>query len=186
MVKRLAMAMGLACLVLANTALAAAEAAAGTGDSGFGLDLQLRQDSGDFGLGLGISSPRFFSLMHLVLDIDVHWKAGTLKGAADETWVPYGGARLGIMSGSDLADGAGRLYGGGGILALLPLGISDSPFGLGGFGVFGVQFYLEKSRHAAYFFEMGGEGSGLAADRFSGSPRAMNGFFAKTGFRLWL
>ncbi|MEO0332135.1 MAG: hypothetical protein AAF223_10680, partial [Bacteroidota bacterium] len=76
-----------------------------------------------------------------------------------------------------------RLYGEGGIILLLPSDtFSAERTELGGYGLFGFEFYLKNN--ANYFIEIGGVGTGAQADKVPNKPIYSNGLLISTGFRM--
>ena len=78
-----------------------------------------------------------------------------------------------------------RLYGEGGMIALIPNEImSSESLVLGGYGVFGFEFFF--ARFGNYFIEIGGVGSAARANNLPLSPIYSNGMTVSVGFRFFL
>lgn len=153
--------------------------------NGFAFDLRIMDSQGDFGLGIGVLSPPMFKILHIQAGVELNWKNGIPQVATDYTWIPFFKGRLGIVGAADIGNGIGRLYGGGGMLLAWADGIrAANTLVLGGYGIFGFEFWLEPGQNLAYFIEVGGEGSGGRADRLQGSPFFANGFTIASGVRL--
>ena len=102
------------------------------------------------------------------------------------TWSPYGNYSLGFLGVGGVAGGFVRLYGEGGILLVTPPGaISTSSVEIGGYGVFGFEFFMSSHEETpvSYFIELGGVGTGATADKIPGQPIFSNGFLISVGFR---
>jgi hypothetical protein len=79
------------------------------------------------------------------------------------------------------------LYAEGGIVFLFPNPVfSDDDINLGGYGLFGFEFFFteETSRNPSYFIELGGIGTGAVADKIATNPLYANGFLISVGFRF--
>jgi len=75
-----------------------------------------------------------------------------------------------------------RLYGEGGIIALFPSSrFSGETFILGGYGLFGFEFFFDSKNN--YFIEIGGIGTGAVAEKVSGQPIYSNGILINVGYR---
>ncbi len=99
------------------------------------------------------------------------------------TWSPYTNFTLGVVGvGGTISDWA-RLYGEGGVLFILPnSAFSSSSVDVGGYGLFGFEFFMNP--HVNYYIELGGVGSGAKADKIALNPIYSNGFLIQTGFRI--
>ncbi len=149
-----------------------------------GIGFQLSQYQQDFGVGLNVTSPYF---VHKTLAIRVranlmfneHIQSGEM------TWTPYSNITLGVLSSSATMAGFMRLYGEGGVIGIMPSSdFSDESFVIGGYGLFGFEFFM--STHFNYFIEIGGIGSGASADKVPTKPIYSNGLSISTGFRVVL
>jgi hypothetical protein len=76
-----------------------------------------------------------------------------------------------------------RLYGEGGIIGLFPSDeFSSEDFVIGGYGLFGYEFYMNSWSN--YFIEIGGVGTGATADKIENKPIYSTGLVISTGFRV--
>ena len=108
-----------------------------------------------------------------------------LRGTVD-TWNSYYAARLGLVI-ARVPNDFMRLYGELGGLAIFPttdVASSTTP-SYGMYVNFGGEFFLEKSKHASLFLEIGDEFtfSDIGADKFQGSPTMGTGPSASAGVR---
>jgi len=100
----------------------------------------------------------------------------------ETTWSPYSNFTFGVLGVGGTIAGAIRLYGEGGVIAILPssnFSSSDSEFG--GYGLFGFEFFFQDAQN--YFIELGGVGTGARADKIITDPIYSNGFFINVGYR---
>lgn len=150
--------------------------------SGFGLGFQLNETGGDFGLGLNLHSP---ALIKESIQIRLRANAMYLEYANQEeiTWEPYYTIMLGLSSVSTKISEAVALYGEGGVVLLLSSDTySSSATEIGGYGIFGFEFYFADS--FTYFLEAGGVGIGAVADKVENKPIYANGFLMSVGWRV--
>lgn len=101
------------------------------------------------------------------------------------TWTPYTNFTLGLVGvGGTISDWA-RFYGEGGLILILPAeGFSSETSELGGYGLFGFEFFMNS--HINYYIELGATGTGARADKLAFNPIYSNGFLVQTGFRIVL
>lgn len=147
------------------------------------IGFQLGQYQEDFGLGFNLTSPYFIDdRLALRLRFNNMWNEH-LDKSNNTTWTPYLNVSFGIVSIAGEINDFMRLYSEGGILVLFPPDkISSENFEIGGYGLFGFEFYM--SPYTNYFIEMGGAGTGAKADKIIGKPIYSNGFIINTGFRV--
>ena len=148
----------------------------------FGLGLQVTQHQNDFGVGLHATSPYFWN----------HAVAVRLRGnlmfyqhpqGGLSTWTPYYNLSLGIIGASLYAGEHIRVYGEGGAIVLFPSPVfSSQSMHFGGYGLFGVEFYVAK--RANLFMEIGGMGSSATADLINSKPIYSNGMIINAGYRV--
>ena len=149
----------------------------------FGVGFQITQLQQDFGIGLNLTSPYFANGRSAIrLRANTMWNEH-LNSDGETTWTAYSNVSLGFVSiAREIGDFA-RLYGEGGIILLLPPDtFSAERTELGGYGLFGCEFYLKNN--ANYFIEIGGVGTGAQADKVPNKPIYSNGLLISTGFRL--
>lgn len=153
--------------------------------SKFGIGFQLEQIQRDFGLGLNITTPYFFnSKMAIRLKGNYLWH-DHLDASLEHTWSPYSNASLGMVYKVGEIKNFIRLYGEGGLITVFPSTNFAAPTTkIGGYGLFGFEFYFHKNFN--YFIELGGAGTGAVADRVPGKPIYSNGFIINVGFRTQL
>lgn len=172
----------LSAFILISSGIAAQEAPSGKMSFGFNL----AQYQKDFGLGITATSPFF---LHESLAIrfraNVMWNEHVDMNLASPeiTWSQYTNLTLGVIGvGGTISDWA-RLYGEGGVLFILPnADFSSSSLDVGGYGLFGFEFFMNP--HVNYYIELGGVGSGARADKIALNPIYSNGFLIQTGFRI--
>ncbi len=148
----------------------------------FGFNLGQYQK--DFGLGFNITSPYF-----LQESVAVRFRTNFMfyehVKNLEITWTPYTNFTLGIVGvGGTISDWA-RLYGEGGVILIIPDDeFSSESSDIGGYGLFGFEFFMNP--HINYYIELGGVGSGARADKILLNPIYSNGFLIQTGFRVVL
>ena len=153
--------------------------------NGFGFGMHLAQYQRDFGLGLNVTSPYFINdRTALRLRANMAWNEH-LDTSNEMTWSKYSSMSIGFTNiAGQIADRI-RIYGEGGIQLLFPSDlISTSNLEMGGYGLFGFEFFM--SDHHNYFIELGGLGIGAKADKLATKPIYSNGFVMNVGFRLQL
>lgn len=161
-------------LVLAIITLGAGADQESAAETSFGFLLNEYVD--DFGLGAQITSPFLFDILAFRV-------TGTVQFSRINDWAPWGTLQAGILGGSKLVSGFARFYGeGGAILAFPDSGLSTAQTAWGGYGHFGFEFFTGIDSPIAYFLEVGATGSGLRADKQSGSL-ILNGLRIQVGFR---
>ena len=138
----------------------------------------------DFGLGINVASPYF-----LHESVAVRLRANFMFHEHPEnleiTWTPYTNFTLGLIGVGGCISDFARLYGEGGLILIIPNSdFSSASSELGGYGLFGFEFFMNP--HMNYFIELGGVGSGARADKVLLSPIYSNGFMVQTGFRVVL
>ena len=78
-----------------------------------------------------------------------------------------------------------KIYGEGGMIMLLPSDkFSSEDFVIGGYGIFGIEFFM--SRFSDYFLEIGYVSTGAIEDKIVTQPYYSNGLIISTGFRVYL
>jgi hypothetical protein len=153
-------------------------------NKGLGFGFQLNQYQKDFGYGLSLTSPLFAhekmalrlrgNLMYLE-----HLKDGEI------TWTPYANVSLGLIGVGGYVTENIRLYGEGGVIGLIPNNdFSSKELIIGGYGLFGFEFFMQKGFN--YFIEIGGVGTGATAEKVATKPIYSNGLSISTGFRAYL
>ena len=145
---------------------------------------QLNQFQNDFGLGVNLSSASFLKNSITVrLRLNAMFYEYVSEDLKTE-WEPYGNIMLGFSSSHHISE-AVALYGEGGVIGVLPSNkFSDSDFVIGGYGLFGFEFYFADE--FCYFFEAGAVGIGATADKIPTEPIYSNGFVMSVGWKLKL
>lgn len=157
-----------------------------TQDSGpFRLGFHLRQLSGDFGLGLNVDLPT-----------PQYWPTIRLAGTWQWQEIPDGNSfapasyltlRAGVASKSFQIQERIRAYGEGGLLAVLPSDeLAEDNFELGGYGLFGFEFFVEQYGGSSLFLELGASSAGNGLETRPGIPSFGAGFWVGAGFRVAL
>lgn len=109
-----------------------------------------------------------------------------LNSDNETTWSPYGSYQLGFVAVGGAAGGFARFYAEGGILLITPSSeFSSSSTEIGGYGLFGFEFFMGSAPDVpvSYFIEPGGIGTGATADKVPGKPIYSNGFSISVGVR---
>jgi len=148
----------------------------------FGAGFQLSQYQSDFGIGVNLTSPYF---VHNSIAVRLRGNFMFYQHVKDgeTTWSPYSNISLGVLGVGGMVGEFIRLYGEGGVILLIPSDeFSAESTVLGGYGVFGFEFYMSHGFN--YFIELGGVGTGASADKIPTSPIYSNGFLISTGFRF--
>lgn len=152
----------------------------------FGLDID--SFANNYGIGISLGSPAFADdTMHVQLSANVAWAEGVANGYSTDSWNSYGLFRVGLYGGHFISNLPIRIYGGFGfaMTALAP-SLSTSNVGLGGYGLSGVEFFLNPTRSRAFTIELGGMGTGATADKMAASPSYANGFTIAWGYKYYL
>jgi hypothetical protein len=149
-----------------------------------GFGFQLGQYQNDFGVGAQVTSPFFFyKRLAVRARANVMWNDHVQDGMA--TWSSYSNLSVGVVGLSGEIANIIRLYGEGGLLILLPNeAFSSSASEVGGYGLFGFEFFLGYNFN--YYIEIGGAGTGAVADKIATQPIYSNGLLIQTGFRFQL
>lgn len=154
-------------------------------NNGLGLGFQINQYQSDFGIGLNATSPNFFyDRMAFRVRSNIMWNEH-LNKSLETTWTPYANVSVGMVGVGGYIGEHIRLYGEGGVLCILPSqNFSSEPSIIGGYGLFGFEFFMTNGYN--YFIEIGGVGSGAVEDKIPGKPIYSNGLSIATGFRFYL
>lgn len=176
-------------IVLVLMGLMGAEVAANaqvtTLGSRTGFGGHIGQYQRDFNLGLNLTSPYFcYKKLAVRARANMAWNEH-LNTSNEITWSSYSHVSVGVVSIAGQAGDFVRLYGEGGVLLLFPSeDFSSSSANMGGYGLFGFEFFMYEN--ANYFLEVGGVGTGARADKIAGSPIYSNGLLMNVGFRYQL
>ncbi len=155
--------------------------------SRFVMGYNLNQFQNDFGIGLNLRSPYFLFNHNVALRAsgNLQWLQSISGTTQTSEWNAYQTYKLGVTGITTSITKTISLYGEGGLVALLPNGkFSDKSVALGGYGLFGFEFNINKK--FCYFLELGGIGSGAVAEKSIYKPVYSNGFTTSVGFRISL
>jgi hypothetical protein len=109
------------------------------------------------------------------------------SGRVTTTWAPYGFGKLGVTTRHTSLTSPFGVYGGGGVVLLLPTRkVSSNAVQLGGYGLAGIELFLDDKRTSSMQLELGGMGTGARADKLVGAPIYANGFTISWGFNYHL
>ncbi len=149
----------------------------------FAVGFQIAQYQQDFGLGLNVSSPYFADdRIAFRLRGNIMWNEH-LNPDGLSTWSNYSNLSLGIVGVGGQIGNSIRLYGEGGLILLFPSSnFSSESTEIGGYGLFGFEFYLHPN--GSYFIEIGGVGTGAKEDKIATQAIYSNGLLIDTGFRI--
>jgi hypothetical protein len=151
-------------------------------NTGFGIGYQLVQYQSDFGFGVNINSP-YFANEHIGLRLKTNLMYNQNVVDGQSQWMTYSNVSLGMIGVAAVINNSIRLYGEGGVLVVFPSSkFSNESFVMGGYGLFGFEFFFSRSGN--YFIELGGIGAGTTADKIETKPIYSNGFSISTGFRF--
>ncbi|MDX2195756.1 MAG: hypothetical protein NW207_05005 [Cytophagales bacterium] len=162
-------------------------------NNGMGFGFQICQYQKDFGLGLNLMSPSFFYnrisvrvRSNLVFNERVVGIIPINSPVYEETvWTPYANISLGMVGITGFIHDKIRLYSEGGLIAIIPSKlITSKDVIIGGYGLFGVEFFMDNLTN--YFIEIGAVGTGAVADMVIRRPIYSNGLLINTGFRFQL
>ncbi|MEQ8909889.1 MAG: hypothetical protein RIC95_11890 [Vicingaceae bacterium] len=151
---------------------------------GFEIGFQLNEYHQDFGLGLNVTTPYLIKeYVAIRLRANSQFLQHLDPKSLTETWTPYQNLSLGFFGHRAMIHEKIGLYGEGGILGIFPNDdFSKEDFVIGGYGLFGFEFYFVDQ--FSYFIEAGGVGSGAKADKLPTEPIYSNGFLINVGFRI--
>jgi len=156
--------------------------------SGLAIGFNLETLQNDFGLELGLTTPYFAGeSMALRLRGGIAWAIGIPDGETKEDWLLYSPMRIGFVGSWGFAANMVRLYSEAGCVVVLSIqDVSSNTFaGVGGYGLFGFEFFAGDRVPVTYFIEGGGMGTSATADKMITDPSLANGFFATVGLRRY-
>jgi hypothetical protein len=153
-------------------------------EKGPSIGFQLNEFQNDFGLGLNYTSPYFANeLLAIRLRGNLMFYEYYSVENNQTKWSPYSNLTLGIVSGHQKLNDVIACYGEGGVIGILPsTDFSEDNINIGGYGLFGFEFYFAPQFN--YFIELGGVGTSASADKLAAKPIYSNGFVATVGFRI--
>ncbi len=151
---------------------------------GLGLGFQLSQYQRDFGVGLNFTSP-YFAKEKIAVRLKGNLMFNENVQNSITKWTPYTNISVGLFGATGKVGEFIRLYGEGGVIGLIPSNeFSSKQFEFGGYGLFGFEFFMNKSCN--YFIEIGGVGTGATEDKIVLQPIYSNGLLISSGFRMQL
>ena len=173
-----------------------AAAVGGTGElhrsSGLSLGSRLVRYQDEFGFGLALTSSYFAGRsMAVRISGDLCFLDAVLdplpSGETESTWTRFWLLRAGLTTVAGMAGRSCRLYGEGGIALALPSDRFSDDAAVGGYGLFGFEFFPgdPSGSPVSYFIEMGGTGLGARAEKLPAKPGYANGFLLSAGFRIY-
>jgi len=150
---------------------------------GFGVGFQLGQYQQDFGLGINMVSPYFaYNRIAVRLRGNIMWNEH-LDNNFETIWTTYSNLSLGMVGVAGEIGNFLRLYGEGGTILIFPSkDFSSNSIEIGGYGLFGFEFFMYSNTN--YFIEIGGVGTGAIADKVLSKPIYSNGLLLNVGFRF--
>ena len=172
----------LVCLLLSLIALSANGQERDFDKVSYGFQLVKFQE--EFGIGFHVLSPEYKNL-RLNAKVHLNW-LNHLDDEGNQTWTEFLNNHIGINYQRCITNRV-NLYSEGGIVLLYPNGsFSSEPVNMGGYGVFGFEFFLTENtvRHPSYFIELGGIGTGAIANKVLSNPIYSNGFLMSVGYRF--
>ena len=129
----------------------------------------------DFGLGVQVGMPHAWERLSGRI-------TGTVQFSRAADWEPWGTLQIGLVGTQPVVNEFARFYGEGGVVMAFPGGPNTKKLGVGGYGLFGFEFFTGIDSPVSYFVELGASGCGLEADMADGAFM-LNGFRVQAGFR---
>lgn len=152
--------------------------------NGFGFGAQIVQYQNDFGIGINVVTP-YFAQERIALRLRSNLMYNQNIIGTTESWVPYANLSLGLIGVGGYVHDRIRLYGEGGVISIFPSSdLTSDNLLLGGYGLFGFEFFFNDS--GSYFIEIGGMGGGAVADKISSEPIYSRGLTLSAGVRFFL
>lgn len=170
--------------IILLTALPVYTSAQAENNEKFRIGFQLNEVHNDFGLGVNLSSPAILNKsfeLHLRTNLMFYEYVKETK----MVWESYFNILLGISSVPYKISESVSLYGeGGGIVVIPSYKFSKQTTEIGGYGLFGFEFYF--SDNYCFFLEAGAVGTNAVADKVVSKPIYSNGFLTSVGWKLKL
>lgn len=141
----------------------------------------------DFALGLQVTSPYVLSdRMALRVSGNMSFLEGIPEGDTMSTEMRYTSLRVGLVGVGGMLSKAIRIYGEGGVVALFPSSDFSDDNAIGGYGVFGFEFFMSSQRATpiSYFIELGSQGVSARAEKLVGQPGYGSGMSLEAGLRF--
>ncbi len=154
-------------------------------NKGFEFGFQLSEYQQDFGYGISITSP-YVLKEYVAFRLRANQQFfSTFNNQGKVEWSPYQNFALGVLGQRSMIHEKIALYGEGGVFGILPNSdFSKQDFEIGGYGLFGFEFFFDKN--FTYYIEAGGIGIDATADELPSEPIYSNGFLINVGFRIIL
>ncbi len=152
--------------------------------NGVGIGFNITEHQSDFGMGLNLVSPAILNQrIALRLNANLVYHQHLVNNVY--RWTPYSNISLGLVGYSGMVTNRIRLYGEGGVIAIQPSSdFSSSQMDVGGYGLFGFEFFFAEFGN--YYIEIGSVGIGAVADKVNAQPIYSNGMSLSVGFRFFL
>ncbi|NLT52637.1 MAG: hypothetical protein GXX85_17170 [Ignavibacteria bacterium] len=150
----------------------------------FSYGIQIVNFHNEFGIGAHILSPEFKNL-RVNFRSNLNW-LNHPDEQNNQTWSEFLTAQIGINYQRSITNRI-SLYSEGGIVSVFPNpDFSDESTSIGGYGLFGFEFFLTENtkRNPSYFIELGGIGTSVTANKIISNPIYANGFLISVGFRF--
>ena len=171
-------------LILTAPAVVLAGDGAAPRNTRFALGYHLNNFRHDFGLGLNVTSPYFFNDRVAVrFSVNAAYFDGIPAGQTEDEWMPYAIYKLGLVGVGSAVNDRVRLYGEGGVMYIVPNRLFSEENCFGGYGYFGVEFFMTENHPLSYFIELGSVGSKARAEKIEDKPLYVNGFATTVGLR---
>ena len=153
----------------------------------FSLGGNVHRFQDDFGFSLSATMPywkggRGAFRIHL----DYSYFEGIAEGEQTYSWMPYLSLRAGAVAVGGTIANAIRLYGEGGVIVVFSNSDLTEDTSVGGYGLFGFEFFMGEMAPVSYFIEVGGMGTGARAGKLGGEPIHANGFMTSAGVRWYM
>lgn len=145
---------------------------------------QLVKFHNEFGFGVQLLTPEFNNL-RITVKANINWLSH-INNDNINVWTNFYSNQAGINYYTAISSRIG-LYSEGGIVLLYPnKAFSDEKVNIGGYGLFGFEFFFTENiaRNPSYFIELGGIGSSAAANKLPEKTIYANGFLISAGFRF--
>ena len=143
----------------------------------------------DFGIGIHLTTPYFANQkMAIQVSANISYFAGIPENKTEMTWMPYTTFQVGLIGFSGTVAKSIRLYGKGGIVYITPNSDFSDDNVIGGYGIFGFEFFMSSNDQIiplSYYIELGSVGTGATAEKIAGKPIYANGFIASVGLRFY-
>jgi hypothetical protein len=150
------------------------------------LGFQLSDSAGNLGMGLELGTPSFAGDF-LRVRLQSQWEMlSAYRNDPDLAFEGFWTHRIGLIGMDKNVEAPVLLYGEFGALMVQPAeGLSDDPFQMGIYGLFGFEFLI-KDAPLSYYLEAGTNSLFDKAEKLSNQPDYLTGFTLVTGLRFYL